>query len=305
MRSPRTLLSQQKLASFRLEIGNFGGLKMAWLAGLLLVVAASAAPEKKAPVVLAKTVEIESISQVLAYPARVESSVQATLLADAEGVVTQILPLGSKVGRGSRILSIQQTDPIYQYAPFKVFSPVTGVLSTLDVSEGTRVTRGQRLGSVIDPNQLKVTIEVASQDLPLLNRGDRGEFLLTDTGEKLAVRLQGLSPVLNPATGTATAVIDFSSAKDRARMRAGQIGRVQFTAAERKGILIPESAVVYRGSTPFVRVIENNVAKYKEVDLGLRVQGRFEIRKGLVAKDVIIERANAFVGDSQPVTQQN
>ncbi len=79
------------------------------------------------------------------------------------------------------------------------------------------------------------------------------------------------------------------------------MGKVVITIKGESAIKIPEQALVYRGSDPYVRVVENNTAKYRQVVLGTRLSGQVEIKKGLSVKDILIERANQFVQDNKAV----
>ncbi len=259
--------------------------------------------ERVAPIVLPMKIQAVEISQTLTYPARVESTVSATVLADTDGVVTQILPLGSQVRKGQKILTIEQTDPVYQYAPFRVQAPVGGVVSQLDVSSGAHVTKGQKIGTVIDPSRLQVSIEIAGSDLGKFRKGLTGDMTL-ETGDKVSLELFGLSPVITPTTGTASAVLHFANSEDRSKVHAGWIGQVEFKLGQKKGILVPETAVVYRGTDPFVRILNKNVAKFRPVTLGARVRGQYEVLKGLVADEIIIERSSQFIADNQTVQVQ-
>jgi multidrug efflux pump subunit AcrA (membrane-fusion protein) len=267
--------------------------------------AAAVNPEaKKIPAVQALKVEPVDIAETLVYPARVESRVEATLLSDANGIVRDMANLGSPVKRGQKVMIIQQTDPIYQYSPFKVTSPVNGVISELFVSAGSRVSKDQKLATLIDPAHLQLSIEVASADLGQLKVGDRGTLTLPHRDEKAAVVVDALSPVVSPQTGTATAVLKFMDPKDQARTLAGSLGQVEFKLALKKGIMIPESAIVYRGPLPFVRLVENDTVKYRAVTLGQRQKGQYEILKGLADNDVVVQRSSQFLGDNQKVIVQ-
>ncbi|MEZ4752173.1 MAG: biotin/lipoyl-binding protein [Bdellovibrionota bacterium] len=117
--------------------------------GLLLTCALTlpawgAKPDK--PVVFVTQAEKKEISDLLSYPARITSKINATILSESDGVVSKIQkPLGSLVKRGEELLRVEHTDPIYQYAPVQVTSPVNGVVSAVEVTQGSQVKQGQSL----------------------------------------------------------------------------------------------------------------------------------------------------------------
>ncbi len=96
--------------------------------------------KSRAPVVIAETIAAKKIFDQLLYPARVEPSTQAVVVADTEGLVQKLnVSLGRSVKKGDVLLYIENTDPVYRYAPVAVSAPVDGVVSFLDANMGTRV----------------------------------------------------------------------------------------------------------------------------------------------------------------------
>lgn len=262
-----------------------------------------AAVDTKAPVVSAKILKKSETSKDLVYPARAEAKVNAAILAESEGVVTKVLPLGTVVKRGDRLLNITQTDPIYNFAPFKVVSPVSGAVSEVLVTEGTRVARGQRLATVTNPDSLQFNFELTTTDMKDAKVGLKGIFKIDSLKDPVEVVITGISPYVNNMTGTSTVVAEPT--KKNLKIFPGVLGQVQFKTAVRSTFLVPESSVVYRGDSTFVRVIENNKAKFKKVSLGFRSLDTVEIVEGLTENEVYIERASRFVADGADVTVQD
>jgi multidrug efflux pump subunit AcrA (membrane-fusion protein) len=277
----------------------------AWgLASLLCLGSVSSlsawAATETVPVVQIKKVELTENSETLSYPARVESRVSGAILAEIEGVVREVAVLGTHVKKGQVLFKIQQLDPVYQYAPAKIVAPVSGVVSQVDVNIGTQVTRGQRIATVVDPSQLRVTVEIPGSDLEKLSRHAQVSFSTSLTEKPEELSFEGISPLVNPTTGTATANLLFKNKKPR--LSAGSIGKIQVTLKSGAAIKVPEQAIVYKGATPYVRVVDaNNIAKYKAVELGVRQAGFVEIKKGLSANETLIERASQYVQDNKAV----
>lgn len=234
------------------------------------------------------------------YPARVLPKVNTVLLAETDGVVTRIqAPLGESVTSGSRILTISHTDPIYKFAPFHVVSPVNGIVSSLEVNEGTQVSKGQRIASVTDPKKIRFSVEIPASDLSYLSKGMRGTFRLTPRDSDTSVIIKGISPFVDPATGTASCEIE---PEWPCSIAPGLIGQVSFRANARQGISIPEHALYYKGEETYVRILEGGKAKLVKVKLGKRQQGTYEVLEGLSAGMVLIERTSRFVADGEAVS---
>ncbi|MCM2277820.1 MAG: HlyD family efflux transporter periplasmic adaptor subunit [Oligoflexia bacterium] len=268
---------------------------------LLAIQPSSHALEQKPqiPTVFIRPAAVTDLFEVLTYPARVSAKINATLLAETDGVVTRILaPLGQRVTRGQRILTITHTDPIYQYAPATITAPICGIVSAIEVTEGSQVAKGSRVAAVLDPSKVKIQAEVPAPDLAALKRGLTGEFRVGGREKPLPVRIHGLSPFVDPATGTATCEIELLSAE---ALAPGGLGQVSFKVNSRKGITLPDHAIGYQGSNPYVRIVEGGKAKRVSVVLGSKQQGLVEVLKGVPENAAVIERSSRFVADGDEV----
>lgn len=261
------------------------------------------APNKTATV-YTQAAKATPLSDTLTYPARLVPKVNASVLSESDGVVSQIkTPLGAVVGKGQALLTIKHTDPLYDYAPFSVTAPVKGVVSGVEITEGSRVTRGQKLLSITDPSQISITLEIAAVDYSALKAGMLGELRIP--GETLAkpVRVRGISPFIDPGTGTATAELELfpGSSKGVTNLPPGLVATVSFRTREHLGFEIPESALVYRGSQTFVRHVESGKAKYQSVERGPTRRGQIEITQGIKEGMEIIVRTSTYVADGDAV----
>lgn len=272
---------------------------------ILLAKGVMAAPEptaSKVPVVYTGVVKTSELFDLLAYPARVSPAVNASLLAENDGIVSKIYePLGRTVRKGQKVLTLKNTDPIYDYAPQAVTSPVNGVVSGIEVNEGSRVLKGQKLATIIDPNDLKIVIEVSAFDILTLKPGMTGDLTGYGLEKPVPVKIVGVSPFVDPATGSATAEL---RTVERQPLSPGLVGRVTFKAKEHLGIEIPEAAISYRGQESFIRLVEDGKAKFQKVELGQSRRGLVEVLKGVKGGETFILRANAFVSDGEAVTVQ-
>jgi multidrug efflux pump subunit AcrA (membrane-fusion protein) len=253
-----------------------------------------------AATVFGKSVTSELYSDELTYPARVVPKINSNVLADTDGVVTKIpAVLGQKVSARQTLVVITHTDPVYQYAPMKVVSPISGIVSAINVAEGSQVNKGEKLASVTDPRKLRVVIEVPAEDLDSMKKGIPAEFRISGRADPVAVKLQGVSPFVDPSTGTATCEFDVDPG--HSALSPGIVGRIILNVHQRKGIRIPEYAIVYRGQSPYARIFENGKVRYTTLKLGKKQEGFVEILSGIKDKEMVIERASRFVADGESV----
>jgi RND family efflux transporter MFP subunit len=231
----------------------------------------------------------------------VESRVNSLIYAESDGVISKLhIPLGGHVRRGGKLVTIKHTDPVYQYAPMILTSPVEGIVSQVPVTEGSTIKKDDLVVAVTDPNQVRIIIEIAASDLQSFKTGMTGTFQVSGSAEKIPATVKGLSPFVDPATGTAKCELVVDQ-KEVIKLPPGSVGEAHFSINERRGFVFPENAIVYRGRDTFVRIVTGNTAKKIPVTLGRRQRGNVEILTGLHEGDQVIERSSEFIADGDKV----
>ena len=83
---------------------------------------------------------------------------------------------------------------------------------------------------------------------------------------------------------------------------AGMFADVSFhTDVSENTIVVPTEAVLTRGETQYVFIVENGAAKYVEVSVGLTGNGVTEILSGLSAGQQLVTVGQAYLNDGDPV----
>lgn len=259
-----------------------------------------AAVPKKASVFV-QTMKPTEVADKFIYPGRVKSRIHSAVTSEIEGQVIHIdKKLGHQVQRGDVILTLQNTDPVYRYAPIKVRATAAGYITTMDVSLQSKVERGQKLFSVTDPKNLLIETEIPAADLLSIRRGMRGEFKPNlQSTDSLEVEIEALSPVVDINTGTATA--ELKPLGKLQLLTQGQLGQITLQANARKSYVVPESALTYLEDKPFLRVVESGVVQKIPVNLGARMGDSFEITSGLKDGLQVVLRSSRFVPDGENV----
>jgi multidrug efflux pump subunit AcrA (membrane-fusion protein) len=278
-------------------------MRLALVFGSLLLTVIAQAANDKTPIVFTQVAKKTEIFDQLTYPAKINPSVQAKILAESDGVVTKILaPLGSKVSRKSGVVQVQNMEPGYSFAPMRMASPVAGIVSQIKVSVGSQVAKGQEIATVIEPTSLRIEVEIAAGDMVHVKNGLKGELYLPGQDKPTSVEVLGVSPLVDPATGTATA--ELKVVGKNSVLIPGTLGQVRFKANIRNGIELPDNAIVYKGDDTNVRLVLSGKAKLNAVKLGPKRQGKFEILSGVKEGDEVIERTSTFVADGDEVKVQ-
>jgi multidrug efflux pump subunit AcrA (membrane-fusion protein) len=250
-------------------------------------------PIDKPRVLLEEIKSLEDKKRII-VPVKVEAKIQSLVSADIEGHVTRILkPLGSVLKVGEVILYLENKDPSFTYAAVPVRSPIAGVLSQMWTSQMAKVNRGDKLFTVINPKSVKLAAEFPSSDLNSVHTGLIGQFKTdSQNGNDLAIRVVGISPLVDARTGTASAEFEFSNLKNNLPP-IGSIGQVTFEINQGSIIMIPEASLVYQDGKAMVRVLKGkNQFNKKLIELGEQRDSAYVVKSGVVKGDKIVVRSS-------------
>jgi hypothetical protein len=105
--------------------------------------------------------------------------------------------------------------------------------------------------------------------------------------------------MLDPGSHDFLVKIDMPSGST---LRSGMYGRAAFRGAARKGLAVPEAAVVRRGQLTSVYVVDaDNRARLRLVNASEPAAGAVEIRAGLVAGERVVLAPPPALVDGSPV----
>ncbi|MCK5073911.1 MAG: efflux RND transporter periplasmic adaptor subunit [Bacteriovoracaceae bacterium] len=264
----------------------------------------AAAPKngKKIKSVFVKKVVLQEIFDTYSYPAKVIPKVNAAVLSESQGVIAKLhVGLGEKVVKNSKLASVRHTDPIYKYKPVNIKSPVDGVVSSIIITEGSLVSKGERLMTVTDPMKYSIRMEVTALDLKYIKKNLAGEFSVKGMNKKIKIKVKGVSPFVDPGTGTATAELSVDNSDDGKDILIGSLGQAVFKSNVHKGFVINEDAIYYDGKFPFLKIVENEKIRKIPVKLGKGRRGKVEITEGLKDGYIVVVRSSGYLADGEKV----
>jgi multidrug efflux pump subunit AcrA (membrane-fusion protein) len=269
--------------------------------------AAPASPAKDKAKVIIQEMKATDDTRRLLVPVKVEAKVSSLITADLDGFVTRIVkPLGSKVKAGETVLFLENKDPAFTFAKVPVRAPVSGVVSQLHPTLMSRVARGDKLFVVMNPKELKLTAEIPGSELSLVQPGSKGVFKQhLDQKDGSPISVSGISPLVDPRTGTASAELEFSAPEKGQKLElpsVGMVGHALFEMSRGKVLLIPESALGYTDGKPTVKVMDaSGLVKRKTIELGEQKESLLVVKSGLEAGEKLIVRENRKVSDGEAV----
>jgi cobalt-zinc-cadmium efflux system membrane fusion protein len=173
-----------------------------------------------------------------------------------------------------------------------ITSPIDGTVVAASAKLGSFVQSETELFQVANANQLQVAASISAEDVGRIAAGDRA-ILETVDGQSIDATVRSFSPVLDPTTRVASAILDAKSDA----LRTGQTLRARIMPQKTSnavGLTVPDEAIQTIEGRDVVLLRTDKGFVARPVLVGRRGTGRSEILKGLTPGQQIATR-NAFV----------
>jgi Cu(I)/Ag(I) efflux system membrane fusion protein len=177
-------------------------------------------------------------------------------------------------------------------------SNVTGVVTTKDVVEGSRLEVGAMPFEVVDLSSVWVLADVYETELRFVTPGQMASLRLDAwPGRTWQGKVLFVDPSLDPKTRTAKVRLSFANAKGE--LKPEMFGEVTLAREPREVLRVPADAVVQSGTQQVVFVSRGEGRfEPRRIETGEQGHDFFEVLSGVSAGDAVVTRAN-FLVDSE------
>ena len=169
----------------------------------------------------------------------------------------------------------------------EIKSPITGMVTSVDVSPGDYVQIGQKLATIATTNKLRVKFGVNSTDIGFLKPGSR----VTISSEMSPYTAEGSIVSVPTSADPVTRAFDVEAIIDNAdgHFRPGMFVRIDFVRQSLDNVIvIPQNAVLTLDNIPTVFLVSGDSADKRQVRLGPDVHGNVVVDSGLAAGDTLV-----------------
>lgn len=181
----------------------------------------------------------------------------------------------------------------------EISAPFAGLVFKKMVEVGDLVGPGQPL-LVVDRPPWRVEAALNEQYLPRIHVGDTLKIEVDNlAGQQFAGRVVEINPAVDPMSRTFKIKIDLP---ENGGIKPGMFARVYLPVGQRRGIVLPETAVIKKYDLHGVFVVgEDSKAHLRYVEVGRKVDGGLEITAGLKPGEMVITGGLDGLEDGLPV----
>uniref|UniRef100_A0A7C4GHQ7 Efflux RND transporter periplasmic adaptor subunit n=1 Tax=candidate division WOR-3 bacterium TaxID=2052148 RepID=A0A7C4GHQ7_UNCW3 len=258
---------------------------------------------RPAPAVEVATVRLDTVLRTVQLLGTIQGEEQALALPKFAGRVTEIArPEGSWVSEGEPILYVLNDIPGMDYKPGPVRAPVSGVIGRIYVEIGQTVGPTTPVAAVSRfSDRVKVKAPVSDRDIGFVKVGAQARVAVAGVSDgEVEGRVTQASPIVDPLSRAA--MVEVTIPNRGGRLVPGMSASVRLTLERRSDVpTIPLSALFADGRSRVV-VVENGIARVREVTTGLVGDELVEVKSGLNAGETVVTTGKERIRDGDAVT---
>lgn len=188
-----------------------------------------------------------------------------------------------------------------EYDYTQIRAPIEGVVAERHIKLGNTITANSPAFRVTALDPLVAYLHIPEREFRRLEKGQAAELRLDAIpGSRFTARVQRVSPVVDPATGTFKVTMEVPDPEGQ--LKPGMFGRFNIVWDSRSNVLlVPRVAIVDDDVSDSVFVIINGKVERRSVLTGYASGDRVEIVEGLEGDEEIVVVGQAGLRDGSRV----
>jgi len=170
----------------------------------------------------------------------------------------------------------------------KIRAPFAGIISDIKVSPQEYISPGRELFTLVDISKIKVQARVLESEIGKMKVGYEATLRFSAyPGKTFKGHVEAVSPLINPEDRTCAVHIAVDNTKEE--IKPGMHAEIEIAADIYKDrLLVPQEAVLVRGGRKLVFVVEEGLAKWRYIEVGLENKDYAEVLDGIKEGEMVI-----------------
>jgi len=170
----------------------------------------------------------------------------------------------------------------------KIRAPFAGIVSEIKVSPQENISAGRELFTLVDISRIKVQARVLESEIGKMKVGYEASLRFSAyPGKAFKGHVEAVSPIINPEDRTCAVHIAVDNPQEE--IKPGMHAEVEIAADIYKDrLLVPQESVLVRGGRKLVFVVEEGLAKWRYIEVGLENKDSAEVLDGVKEGEMVI-----------------
>ena len=239
------------------------------------------------PVRVAK-VELRDIQESLDYIGNIKAQNEAVVYPKVSGkIIEKLKEDGNEVNKGDVIMYIDRDEVGFKFENAPVESPLEGVVGRIYVDIGANVTAQTPVALIVSMDNVKIDLNIPEKYIPQVSLDQNADITVDAYNEKFKGVVTKISPVVD--MDTRTAPVEITVDNKAHMLKSGMFAKVSLIIGEGKSVpVVLKESIMGKAPGAYVYVIEDNKAVLRNVKLGIRQDGYFEVTDGVKEGDSVV-----------------
>lgn len=259
--------------------------------------------EKEIYSVKTEKITRQDLQEYLLMNGNVKADNTISVYPDIGGKLIEVpVTLGTYVKRGQTIAEVDPSTPGTIYTKSPVVAPIEGYITSLPLTQGTTVSTSTAIARIGNIKKLQIEAQVPERDIGVLRNGLTADVTLEAYKDEIfPAHIFRISPIVDETSRTKEIYYLFDTTDQR--INAGMYVRLKLNTIMHKNVVVvPVDAIVTEGSKTYVYVLNSNQTVSKtEIETGITVDGKTEVRTGLSEGNQIVVNGIQALNDGASV----
>ena len=268
---------------FKLRLEKADALRLKYLSDLFLEKQFTAEDKELAPEALAKLTKAESDFKTATEAfakGRIAAADYEKAQRDYEVELIQAGRKKDEIMASAKGLTQQEIDVKLARMDLDktiVRAPFAGIVTDIKISPRERLDAGRELFTLVDISRIRVKAKVLESEIGKMQAGRAVELRFSAyPGKVFNGVVEAISPIVNSDDKTCPVHIAMSNPTEE--IKPGMHAEVEIAAEiHRNKLLVPQDAILVRGGRKLVFVVENGLAKWRYVTIGVESEDFAEV----------------------------
>ena len=235
-----------------------------------------------------KITELKDIYKTLEYVGSIKAEEEAVVYPKVGGkIIEKVKEDGSIVEKGDTLFYIDRDEVGLKFEKAPVESPLDGVVGRIYVDIGVNVAPNTPVALIVSMDKVKIDLNIPEKYLPQVLPDQNADITVDAYNGKFNGVVTKISPVVD--MDTRTAPVEITIDNEAHMLKSGMFARVSLIIGESKAApVILKESIMGKAPDAYVYIIEGNKALLRNVKLGIRQDGYFEVTDGIKEGDSVV-----------------